>query len=305
MGLIKKLGNKLSNWIEEKVPQFGSWLGQQYVNATQPINEANMEYQKSLLNYQNEMSQRNVDKANWYNSPEMQMQRYQDAGLNPNLMYGNIQDATSSVASTGSPGSTPYDIPNFGTGFSMYAGLVSNALGLASGLSDLKSKESQRHLVDAQTEGLQSDNVIKLLKSDAFKEFVKENPTYLKDMLDFDYNIKAKESNIMETKDYFTTKEWNVFRRKADAIIKHLDSGRKPVEVLEMEYKEFMNDITSQQLKFLEKNNYEMTKGPTPLQIVSTFLGDFDNLKSMSKEEKKAFFKDAALMLPILFGLSK
>lgn len=45
---------------------------------------ANME----LAKYQSSANQQYIDKQNFYNSPEMQMQRFGDAGLNPNLIYG-------------------------------------------------------------------------------------------------------------------------------------------------------------------------------------------------------------------------
>lgn len=57
---------------------------------------------------------------NAYNSPAAQMQRLKDAGLNPNLIYGNGADATSSAGPRSadtpswSPDATRVD-PNFGT----------------------------------------------------------------------------------------------------------------------------------------------------------------------------------------------
>lgn len=45
---------------------------------------------------QNRMNRRNQDRQNAYNSPAAQMQRYREAGLNPNLIY-----------SQGSPGNQP------------------------------------------------------------------------------------------------------------------------------------------------------------------------------------------------------
>ena len=58
-------------------------------------NRAN--YKRSIKMYQ---MQRNDAIADWnmqneYNSPEAQMRRLRDAGLNPNLVYGNGADATS------------------------------------------------------------------------------------------------------------------------------------------------------------------------------------------------------------------
>lgn len=44
---------------------------------------------KELANYSFQLNKSQVDNQNAYNSPEQQMQRLKDAGLNPALMYGN------------------------------------------------------------------------------------------------------------------------------------------------------------------------------------------------------------------------
>lgn len=45
--------------------------------------------QKELAQYQFDLNQKQWQAENEYNSPVQQMQRLQDAGLNPNLVYGN------------------------------------------------------------------------------------------------------------------------------------------------------------------------------------------------------------------------
>ncbi len=47
---------------------------------------------KSLMRYQNNLNIQNWKMQNEYNLPKNQMQRYLDAGLNPNLVYGNLQN---------------------------------------------------------------------------------------------------------------------------------------------------------------------------------------------------------------------
>ena len=46
-------------------------------------------YNKELMQYQQQLQQESIDKQNVYNTPAMEMQRYAEAGLNPNLIYGN------------------------------------------------------------------------------------------------------------------------------------------------------------------------------------------------------------------------
>ena len=54
---------------------------------------------KSLMRYQNNLNIRNWQMQNEYNLPKNQMQRYLDAGLNPNLVYGNLQNTADSLSS--------------------------------------------------------------------------------------------------------------------------------------------------------------------------------------------------------------
>lgn len=51
---------------------------------TERTNRANLEMAK----YQQEANQASIDKQNAFNSPQSQMMRYGEAGLNPNLIYG-------------------------------------------------------------------------------------------------------------------------------------------------------------------------------------------------------------------------
>lgn len=58
------------------------------------------QYASSVLNYDNQV--RLIDKQNAYNTPKAQMERFADAGLNPNLVYGlgsnGNQPASGSIA---------------------------------------------------------------------------------------------------------------------------------------------------------------------------------------------------------------
>lgn len=55
---------------------------------------------KDLMRYQAKLNQQAVDAQNQYNSPIEQMNRLRQAGLNPNLVYGNGVDGNQSNAAT-------------------------------------------------------------------------------------------------------------------------------------------------------------------------------------------------------------
>lgn len=56
------------------------------------------EYDKKLAEQQNQFNLDMWNKQNEYNSPSAQMQRLVDAGLSPNLAYGNVSSGNSSSA---------------------------------------------------------------------------------------------------------------------------------------------------------------------------------------------------------------
>lgn len=67
-------------------------------------NQASLQNQKNaeLMKYQFDMNKKMFDQANLYNSPLQQMERYKQAGLNPNLIYGQ-----------GTPGNSPNVLPQY------------------------------------------------------------------------------------------------------------------------------------------------------------------------------------------------
>lgn len=58
----------------------------------------NYHYQKKMAAYQNELNLKNWRMQNEYNSPSAQMQRFMEAGLNPNLIYGQGTNGNASSA---------------------------------------------------------------------------------------------------------------------------------------------------------------------------------------------------------------
>lgn len=66
-------------------------------------NRKNRAFSREMYQWQNETALANWNRENEYNAPKAQMQRLRDAGLNPNLVYGNGADATSGNIQTGSP----------------------------------------------------------------------------------------------------------------------------------------------------------------------------------------------------------
>lgn len=64
------------------------------------INRKTREWNEKIMAQQRQQSLADFTMQNAYNSPQAQMQRLKDAGLNPNLIYGQVNNTSQSVRST-------------------------------------------------------------------------------------------------------------------------------------------------------------------------------------------------------------
>lgn len=120
-------------------PQFWGQMGSSVMSgATGLIGQAlQYKYNKRLMKRQN---QYNIDMWKMqadYNSPQSQMQRFQEAGLNPNLIYGQGSNGNmSSAPEQGVP-----EAPNFTPGLQKLAEAF-NIAGLRKAVADAKHAEA-------------------------------------------------------------------------------------------------------------------------------------------------------------------
>lgn len=146
---------------------FGNKNIDKQIKAQQEENQKNREYNLMLAQMQNDWSQDQWERENDYNLPINQRKRLEDAGLNPDLMYGNggIQNigASSPSMTSGAP-SSPTDMSPLGQ---------KKTIGDA--LRDSLNVELQR----AQIDNLKADADRKNLDNDVQRE--------LKDFLGLDF----------------------------------------------------------------------------------------------------------------------
>lgn len=93
------MSDKLNAWLSAGIAALGTglawWSNKKTRDATQQANEDQKQYNIDMYERQKQDSLANWFMQNSYNSPLSQMQRFQEAGLNPNLIYGssNVSDA--------------------------------------------------------------------------------------------------------------------------------------------------------------------------------------------------------------------
>lgn len=100
----------------------GASLLSQGFNAlsTSGANRASEDFQRSMYERQRKDALTDWDKQNQYNSPLATMERFKDAGLNPNLIYGQGTQASTPVR-TASPGSYRAEAPKLDLGDALSA----------------------------------------------------------------------------------------------------------------------------------------------------------------------------------------
>lgn len=136
-----------------------------YLDFQREENQKTRDYNLNLAKQQNQWNIDQWNRENEYNTPASQMARYKQAGLNPDLMYGQQNlSAASPEMTAGEPGS-PMDYSPVANGPTIgeAASIAANAR-----LTNAQAKlaESQADKVDAETIGqtINNDWLPKLLK---------------------------------------------------------------------------------------------------------------------------------------------
>ncbi len=115
-----------------------------------------LKYDKQLTDYQHKKNLESWNLQNAYNTPQAQMQRYQDAGINPHM-----------VASSGSSGNAQSIAPYQSiqteqtSGLEGLDGAIQNAGGTVQQYQQLKTARLQNDLTKEQSEKLRLENINK------------------------------------------------------------------------------------------------------------------------------------------------
>jgi len=110
------------------------------------INRQNMDFQRLMYEKQRADNLEFWNMTNAYNSPAEQMKRFQEAGLNPALMYSQGQPGL--APSLKSPDTSPPELRN-----PEWGNMLTGGLGMINEIADLDIKQ-------AQTDNLQAQNTV-------------------------------------------------------------------------------------------------------------------------------------------------
>lgn len=149
-------------------------------NQARKAQQRALRYDKELSKYNYDLEVEQWNRANAYNTPSAQMQRYKEAGLNPNLIYSQSNEASSSAPTAGAnfsggPGYSELEGTRF---IDDYTALSQQQLNEKNTEADVNLKNSQADLNAANTASALLHNV----KLEYEKPYWSENAKYDSDI---------------------------------------------------------------------------------------------------------------------------
>lgn len=248
----------------------GSSQNKANLQAVRETNNANME----LAKYQ---ADRNLDLWNLnneYNTPAAQMQRYLDAGLNPNLIYGN---GSSSAGNSSSPASG-FDAPRVSAPKVDNSYIPNAAQLFMQGLSQtaqIRKTNAETAMVYQNIENLQKDNALKdldIIYRNYRNSKTKEEAAVWQELL---------RSRIMNIDSSTVINEANA--RLADSNRFTVDA-LKPYKVAEL--KERVDNIAEDTLVKKNSNRFQPYRIKLANAQIANYMADIE-LKNQQKSESE------------------
>lgn len=237
-------------------------MGTQYLMDRDAAKRQNRENRK-LAEYQNSANLEYMRQQNAYNTPQMQMQRFKEAGLNPNLIYGQ-----------GTPGNQSSSVQAADIKPTDYQSMA-KVLPL---LNQTRMVNSQVQATDAKTR--QTTVMTELNKVQ--KQVLEKNPllndtgfTAIIDSLKSSAEIKASESGIRESQMWVqqnsANHQVNTVFRNLELLEQRFKLGEQDLSIKAevLKSKEFQNALLDIQKQFMQDAN--ITPGHI-LQFVQLLL---------------------------------
>lgn len=235
-------------------------------------NQRQADYNTDLYAKQRADALADWERNNVYNSPAQQMQRFKEAGLNPNLIYGNMQNAQP-IRSVDAK-APDFVAPRIDT--SQIGDLVSNYYNIKQ--QDLAIKQQQKALEMANEQ----------IRSQQMKNNYDSSFTYNTEV----GNIRKQQ--LQENVDK-TIEDWNLTRSmrsmnplKADLLENQTKNLMNTIKLSNLDYEQrvMTNNIIRQSLEQaikLQGNRYELEKlanevSNTLKRRMSYKLGDVENI---------------------------
>lgn len=222
-------------------------------------------YAKELALYNQDLSEKMYNK---YASPYAQMRQYNQAGLNPNLIYGS--------ASPGSPqaGEVQPSVP-YGENYNAMAGAISGAI---NEYYNVKSKQSSISNQEASTLALQTKSMLDGLKAEGQKienEFNSVRNQYTLAGLNYDNQMKAIDLDI---KNRYAAIE---AKAKYENLLEQGNLSRAEQKEIEKRIEKYDQDIKESEAR-VKFGQQQIALGYGQLNLATQQFGEQQNQNRMN-----------------------
>jgi hypothetical protein len=126
------------------VGAYNSWRARRQADK---VNEQNLEESRRVMAEQRQHALQDWDKVQSYNSPSQQMERYRNAGLNPQLIYGSAQNSPAAMIKNTTQGAARRDAGEVVNAIQGSTSAVNNALNQ---YMSVKALDNDTNLKNAQ-----------------------------------------------------------------------------------------------------------------------------------------------------------
>ena len=209
------------------------------VSAQKEENQKNRDWNLNLAKLQNQWNIDQWNRENAYNSPAAQMARFKDAGLNPDLAYGQQNLSAASPEMTAGEGSQPTDVSNLANKRTI-GDIVSQAATTRLTNAQAKLAESQANKTDKEAIGQDYQNDI--LKSDAaFRDALNSGTVQLNNM-----SLKVSEKGMQLTDEQIAK-----VRKECQQIDQFIEQSRAAVDEIRQKISNLKTDQAIARLRYI------------------------------------------------------
>ena len=284
MGFLKKFGGSLINAGSSLIGSIAGAIGQnkivnKQIEAQKAENQKNREYNMMLARQQNQWNLEQWQRENDYNSPTSQMARLREAGLNPDLMYGQgtTGNSFSSPEMTSGAPSEPND---------MSAMLSKRSFGQT--MQQILDKEQQRRMNEAQIEAI---------RATAREKNTNANATEIESAI-----AQAREGREVQLFG-LTLRNTQLLGDKTDAEIKSIFQGienmKKDADRIVSETdknRAFIKDLDNQQIERLRNSYREDLKTQSMLDLNDASVKKLISERNLNAQK----LKEAVELFPLV-----
>lgn len=272
-------------WLIPAITAAASLAGNLFnTGSTKRTNQRQQDFNSQLYDRQRADALADYERNNAYNSPSQQMQRFKEAGLNPNLVYGQMQNAAP-VRSTDAK-APDFVAPRIDTS------QVGNILG---SYYDIKQKDLTIK---------QQQKAIELADQDIINKKLKNNYDS-----SFTYSTEVggiRKQQLQESVDK-TIEDWNMTRElrsmnplKADQVKAQTENVLNSIKIANLDYQqkaqtnEIIRRAMEQAIK-LQGNRYELDK------LSNELVNSLRRKAMLNTEQSNDITKDLIQLLKTLY----